>query len=465
MPSDTPLPLSPCALPTLPAMHRRTAVLTLAGSCLLPSAKALHAAQGEAPAPSQAEAEADIRASRQTFAAPTDASPEPPAWASVGRELFIAIEGDGHLSLLDGTHLAVLARQRIRPQLLPAVHLAPDRRHAFLATRDGWVVKYDLWRSRQAAQVRIGQRLQGLLLSGDGRWLLAASDAPGAVALFDAELHLARLHRAATLDGRQTSRIAALQHAPLRRSFIVALRDIPQLWEISYDPGAAPIYDGLVHDYRMGEAIARPGHLGVRRTPLGAPLRQLRLDPAQRYLLGAGPDYAGMAMLHLDARVQISLTPEPGQPSPATGAFFTWQGRSALASANRHAALLHVFDLEKRQSIRSLVPAAAGTFVASHVAAAHLWTDAALPGTLALYDKDTLEPTGALDIPGGTPTQTLFSRDGRHALVSVQGQEAKTGALLIHDTQSLREIRRLPMRAPCSVQPVPFVNPVLALDH
>jgi hypothetical protein len=47
---------------------------------------------------------------------------------------------------------------------------------------------------------------------------------------------------------------------------------------LSVDPDAPPIHDGLVHDYRMGEAIATPGFLGVHRTRLDAPVRALAID-------------------------------------------------------------------------------------------------------------------------------------------------------------------------------------------
>ncbi len=48
-------------------------------------------------------------------------------------------------------------------------------------------------------------------------------------------------------------------------SFVVALQDIPEIWEISYDDKAAPIYLGLVHDYALGDGIAIPGKLNPRR--------------------------------------------------------------------------------------------------------------------------------------------------------------------------------------------------------
>jgi Cytochrome D1 heme domain len=116
--------------------------------------------------------------------------------------------------------------------------------------------------------------------SADGRVLLIVqAGPPPALALRDATSGaLLACHAAATLDGRRTSRIGALHDNSARRSFIVALPEIAELWEISYDPNAEPIYDGLVHDWRLGEGLARAGTYGVRRTRLEAPIERFELD-------------------------------------------------------------------------------------------------------------------------------------------------------------------------------------------
>jgi len=83
---------------------------------------------------------------------------------------------------------------------------------------------------------------------------------------------------ARALSGDSASAISAVRYLPQRRSFVIAFDTLPELWEISVDPNAAPVHDGLVHDYRMGEAIAAPGFLGVRRSLLSAPARALAID-------------------------------------------------------------------------------------------------------------------------------------------------------------------------------------------
>lgn len=127
-------------------------------------------------------------------------------------------------------------------------------------------------------------------------------------------------------SGRNGTPIAVCRLQP-RQSWVVVVADWHELWEISTDPAAPPIFDGWVHDYRMGEAIARPGFLGIRRIRLAQPWVAVWADGRVPWLLGreteAGTD---AAVLHLDVRRVIGrlpLTPEGGWPAIA-GRRFPW---------------------------------------------------------------------------------------------------------------------------------------------
>jgi hypothetical protein len=111
--------------------------------------------------------------------------------------------------------------------------------------------------------------------STDGRWRVEGQ--ANAVVVFDAGQPVKTLP-ARALAGGEASTVSAVRWLPQRRSFVIAFDRLPELWELSVDPNAPPIHDGLVHDYRMGEAIAAPGFLGVRRTLLDAPARSLDTD-------------------------------------------------------------------------------------------------------------------------------------------------------------------------------------------
>jgi hypothetical protein len=102
--------------------------------------------------------------------------------------------------------------------------------------------------------------------------------------------------------------VTALVH-PARRSFLVAPRGLAQLWEVALDPQAPPLYEGLVHDYRMGEGLARPGYLGLRRMLLPRPLQAVCGCGDRPYLRVWDSDPAGSAVLQLDVRRIIARCP------------------------------------------------------------------------------------------------------------------------------------------------------------
>lgn len=127
-------------------------------------------------------------------------------------------------------------------------------------------------------------------------------------------------------DGRPGVPIAVCRLQP-RQSFVVVFAGWHELWEISSDPAAPPIFDGLVHDYRMAEAIARPGYLGVRRIRLVQPWTAAWADGRVPWVLGAEAGADGdSAVLHLDVRRvvgRLQWAPDGGWPVIA-GRRFAW---------------------------------------------------------------------------------------------------------------------------------------------
>jgi hypothetical protein len=116
-----------------------------------------------------------------------------------------------------------------------------------------------------------------------------------------------------------------------RQSFVVAPRGARELWEVSWAEDAPPIYDGLVHDYRMGEALARPGYLGLRRTPLQRPLAALCTCGAKPYVRVWEEGRPGSAVLHLDVRRVIARCTGP-EAAAAAAAAATGSGSAPGAS-------------------------------------------------------------------------------------------------------------------------------------
>ena len=145
--------------------------------------------------------------------------------------------------------------------------------------------------------------VHGLAASADGRWVLVAHGEQ--LSLLDAQAQLVRRYDGSDLTRRRRGRAQALWHLPQRRSFVVDWPTLGELWELLLDPSAEPIFDGLVHDYRMGEGLASPGFLGLRRVPLGLPMPQLAFADLRMPWV-AGLQDGRVVIVHLDVRRRIA---------------------------------------------------------------------------------------------------------------------------------------------------------------
>ncbi len=403
-------------------------------------------------------ADADIRASRLQLA---DAAklPNKPQWAVDPLNLFVVVEGgDHHVSLVDGDRFETVHRFASRYALHGGPKFTPEGRFVFFASRDGWLTKYDLWNLQIVAEVRAGLNTRNIAVSGDGRWVLAANYFPHTLALFDAELNLVKSFAATTLDGKTSSRVSAVYDAAPRKSFIVALKDIAELWEISYDPKAEDIYDGTVHDYRMGEGVAKRGFLGVKRTLLGEPLDDFFFDQGYIHVLGAtrakladtGSDNRASAqVINLDARRRIATLPIAGMPHLGSGITFAWNGTMVLASPNLRDSALDVIDMKTWKAVQTIPTPGPGFFLRSHEASRYAWTDSMMSATardtLTIVDKRTLQVVAQVREPGRTLAHIEFTKDGRYALASLSELD---GAVIVYDAVTFKEVRRLKMSKP-----------------
>jgi DNA-binding beta-propeller fold protein YncE len=398
--------------------------------------------------------------------APAAAQPAAPLQPADPSSLLLIVEDAGRrLSLLDGERLEPI--HRISPQLpvQGEPKFTPDGQYAFFRTQGGWITKVDLRQFGEAARVRAGSDVRGLAVSADGRWVLAGNAEPQTVALFDAQLNPVRTWPAATLDGETTSPVGVVFDTGPRKSFIVSFEAMAQLWEISYDPRAEAIFDGLVHDYRMGEAIAQPGFLGVRRVPLDRAVDIVGFDPPRRNVLAAprqsgdSAEAATLDVVNLDVRRRIAQLPLGAIPNAVPvrrgAAAFTSQGRQLVALSGRADGIVRIADPATWSLVRTVDTGHQNLVIRAHPNARHLWVSSAREGldgvTLTLVDKATLAIDTVLTVPGGPPVHMAFSRDGGRAFI---GSGGGSGALAVYDTRTLALVKRLPISPPAAAYPV-----------
>jgi len=400
--------------------------------------------------------EPEIRASRVEPVKP-GSLPDKPSFSADPLNLFVVVEaGDQHVTILDGDKFEPIHRFPSRFALHGGPKFTPDGRYVFFASRDGWISKFDLYNLKVTAEIRAGINTRNIAVSGDGQWVMAANYLPQTLVLLKAaDLSLERIIPVVSASGKG-SRVSAVYDAAPRKSFVAALKDIPELWEMSYDPKAEPVFKGYVHDYKMGEAMPLPGQWTPRVTPLDAILDDFFFSQDYAYVLGAarpadGSDQPapGGQVVNLDIRRKVADLPLTGLPHLGSGISWTYQGRPVMATPNLKQGVVSIIDMKDWKIVKEIKTAGPAFFMRSHENTPYAWVDAMMSkdkDTMQLLDKNTLEIVKTLrPEPGKTAAHTEFTRDGKYALVSIWEND---GALVVYDAATLKEVKRLPMRKP-----------------
>lgn len=380
--------------------------------------------------------DAQIEASRVVAEPPVKPASRP-VWKADPMNLFVVVEGgDHHVSLLDGDRFEVIHRFPSRFALHGGPKFSPDGRYVYFGSRDGWITKYDLWNLSVVAEVRAGINMRNVAVSGDGRWVMAANYLPHTVVLFDADLKLQHTYPAVAADGKASSRVSAVYDAQPRSAFVVALKDVAELWEIPY-----------------GQPGRRARGFPVRRLVLDEPLDDFFFDQPYRHVLGAtrpkGDGSPSAQVVDLDAGRRVASLPLDGMPHLGSGITFAWGEGSVLASPNLKDGVVQVIDMKTWQMVRRIPTPGPGFFMRSHEKSPYAWVDSMMSpasrDTLTVIDKRTLEPVAQVREPGKTLAHIEFTKDGRHALASLWEMD---GAIIIYDARTLKEVKRLPMSKP-----------------
>lgn len=371
--------------------------------------------------------------------------------------LFIVVEtGDHHVSVLDGDKLERIHRFPSRYALHGGPKYSPDGRFVYFASRDGWVTKYDLWNLKVVAETRAGLNTRNAAVSGDGKWVMVANYLPHTLVVLDAhDLKLSRIIPVKNAKGDKTSRVSAVYDAAPRKSFVAALKDVPEVWEISYDPKAEPVAEGLVHDFQYKEGDFKPGFFYPRRTLLQEILDDFFFTQSYFEILGASRTATKGQVIFLDGRKKVADLDMPGMPHLGSGITWKWKDpsgkeRTVMASPNLNEGLITVIDLKTFENVKRIPIRGPGFFMRSHENSRYAFTDSMMSkehkNKLQVIDKETLEVVKEIEAPQGqTLAHVEFTKDGRYALASLWEMD---GAIVVIDAKTLKEVKRIPAKKP-----------------
>ncbi|MBS4097640.1 MAG: c-type cytochrome [Sulfuricella sp.] len=357
--------------------------------------------------------------------------PNRPVFTADPLNLFIVVEtGDHHATLLDGDKFEPIHRFQTRYALHGGPKFSPDGRFVYFASRDGWVSKYDIYNLKTVAEVRAGINTRNVAVSGDGKTVLVGNYLPHSLVLLNAEdLSLIKVIPTADASGK-SSRVSAVYQAEPRGSFVAALKDVKEVWEIAYAKADFPVRRIAVENY----------------------LDDFFFDQSYRHLIGAARDGKKGQVIDLDSGTKVAEIELPGMPHLGSGITWEWQGKPVMATPNIKDAVVSVIDMNTWKTVKQIKTLGPGFFMRSHENTPYAWTDGFATmspqsrDVMHIIDKNTLEVVQTLrPIPGKIAAHTEFTRDGKYALVSIW---EKDGALVIYDAATFKEIKRLPMNKP-----------------
>jgi mono/diheme cytochrome c family protein len=377
-----------------------------------------------------------------------DAGSARPVYDADPLNLFLVVEtGDHHVTVLDGDRFEPIHRFKSRIALHGGPKYSSDGRFVYLASRDGWISKFDMYRLRTVAEVRAGINTRNAAVSSDDRLVIVGNYLPHSLVILDAgDLSLLELIPVRDGHGR-SSRVSAVYNAPPRGSFIVALKDIPEVWEVGYE-AASPVPRRGPSLRRRPPGEAPPPSFPVRRVQVDGYLDDFFFDQEYRFVIGASRDGGGQ-IVDLDAGRVTARLDLPGLPHLGSGITWEHEGRTVLATPNLEGGEVTVIDLETREIVARIETLGPGFFLRSHERSRYAWVDVFFgPHRDAMHviDKASLRVVRTLrPEPGRTTAHVEFDRSGRHALLSVWESD---GALLVYDAETLEVVKRLPMARP-----------------
>lgn len=391
-----------------------------------------------------------VRSSRSVFSRSDTVSPNPQS-ATDPLDRSVIVEGGGdRITVLDGNTFEPVGRVRLRSPLTGNPQFSPDGRFVFLTTCDGWVSKVDMLSVKVASEVRVGLQTRNAAISGNGQYIAVANFHPRTLVILDSDLQLIKVLSATDKAGKRVSRVSSVHTAAARQSFVVALKDVEEIWEVSYNPTAPEIPLGVIHDFQYREGAFAPGFLNPNRTVLEQPLDEFTFSSSQDELIASSPDATRLHIINLDVRHRIAKWEPVG--GFRLGCSYVWhQGADDLMAVPSKTGntLLFIDTLSGKEFARLQLPGSV-QLIRSHEGSRYLWAisskNTTISDTLTVIDKTSLKAVSELvPLPDKWITHMGFSRDGKYLLASLAGSD---GFVVVYNTLNMQEIKRIPIDEP-----------------
>ena len=392
---------------------------------------------------------ADIKASHKISHEP-GSLPNTPVFQADMQNLFLIVElGDHHVTVLDGDKFEPIFRLKTHNALHGGPKYSKNGRYVYFASRDGWITKFDLYNLKVIADIRAGINSRNVAVSADEKYVIVGNNLPHTAVILDArDLSPVKVIPVVNKQGK-SSRVSAVYTAAPRNSFILALKDFPEVWEIPYKKRNI-----FVHDYRQEMPEFTGEVFSIRRIKLPNYLDDFFFDQQYKYIIGAARPAGerlpqGIEVVKISSGRKVADIDLNGMPHLSSGISWQYQDTSIIATPNIKAANVSFIDTRNWKIIKTVETLGPGFFMRSHARSPYAWVDVFFgphKDVVHIIDKKTLEIVKTLTpAPGKTAAHVEFTKDGQYALLSIWDDD---GAVIVYNANTLEEVKRLPMKKP-----------------
>jgi len=401
---------------------------------------------------------AQMMETRKVYVEPED-YPTEPLHGRNWENFFVVIERDvGKVAVIDGDTKEVLTH-------IPtgyAVHVLKASEHHsidepenpgrfwYTMGRDGKMTKIDLWQNPEdmlVAEVKIAYDARDVAVSGDGKYVIGGGYWPPHFAIVDAETMEPRKvvsTRGVNVDGEyvEESRVAAIYTTPHEPTWLVAVKELGQVWQVDYTD-----IDNLRIDKIDNSKFLHDGFF----------------DPTGRYFQIAANASDQMVVIDSKTRKLEAIIDTKSKPHPGPGA--NWiDPNCGPVGGTTHLGTGHVTVWGNDPANRpedawkicyEVETDGPGLFIRTHPNSKYVWADQTLhpepwvQQSVQVIDKATGEIVKTIQLTeteGYVAVHFEFNQDGSEVWASVWNRsDSKTdnGEIVVFDAETLEEKYRI----------------------
>jgi len=385
--------------------------------------------------------------------------PSKPLHGRNWENFFLVIERDvGKIAIIDGDKHEVVAHipTGYAVHVLKTVehhntlHTKNPGRFWYIMGRDGMMTKVDLWQTpdkMKVAQVQVAYDARDVAVSGDGKYVIGGGYWPPHFVILDAKtmtpLKVVSA-RGVNVDGKfvNESRVAAVYDTPMATSWLVAMKELGQMWQVDYSD---------------------LDNLKITKIDSAKYLHDGFYDPTGRYFQIAANASNKMVIIDtvtqkLEAMIDVDKKPHPGPGA-------NWiDPKCGPVSGTTHlgVGLVTVWGNDpkghKKQAWKTCYEVetdGAGVFIRTHPKSDYYWVDQTknpdpeVQQSVQVISKKTREIVKTIRLTtkkGYAAVHFEFNADGTEVWASVWNRADSlkpNGEIIIFDAKTLKEKTRI----------------------